>query len=999
MGTKIKSHRIENNAIEKRHIKNDVKFTENEDLTLNFPTHDNSNDLSLEQNQILTQGGNADTLHYHSGGGGGAAGILTNPEVDKAIMDLMLRVNAVETGMDNVILDQLDDIRDLDHGYNSPIISFVQLEDGTSLENSLLEGDRLGYRLLTKIDGGHTNTSSDYFINITPGYTFPTALLFLTLPPENEGYQLYRRKVSSMEYNAKFNDITNISSKEEIDFEIVPSDYFSQNDFLRIDARENNIRSINSHNNIFENQSNVYMNFGEFIVPENYTGDNTIIALKTNSTINKINKILIDFNDNELDIARDFIIEFATVSNPNIYDDSVWNQLTNIRKTNFMEDNFEIENNIIINNNEFDVEIAFDDIRDITAIRFTVLDKVEAVYVMRIYAENLLATDTYEIGHINKKLINKFDSKDIKNFEYKIRNSNNEIPDITAKFKNELGWYYPNIRTQMNIENNISHYTIENKIVRTTTDGVYEYSGITKDDMFNIKLRNHNPGAPITIRNMNIVACQTYNQKDIINRHYETLTEITFNNGENEITTDEEYFYTDLFKFINFPKAAFTSGRFPIITFEVVGVADFWMHSDSYNYTWIADPLTTEVDDPGNGGNFSVLNSSYTPCVISRYKTQKEISLEKTVYEENKTDFRKDVNYNVFSHPYTNFNINEIEFHVTNSRVDSLLDIADIKFHNKKEIFQSGYMKEYSTAGYEEYLINNNGNYYYSSRYPTPYNPVISTYLFLEPHLIDNLRLELYSSETLTPRDFKIQVTNSASATLGDPETSEIWNEIQNPYFMAKLLRNEIFTGQIDTENGITNNNLFNCEMDLGFDPVEVQGIRFIFYSAINPSAQVHIQSAFVYESIIGNDTYELIADVSTNQPESVLVLDDNLQSLDSLELTDLPKNETGSRNIWFDATKKLIEVIDKAEPGIVITKTIYTDGVLNFLMNIQKVIPDSNVDSIQTFISNNGGDTYALIEDFDFVNTLDTIGGNVKIKFILNNNAKLNAYSLLYSL
>ena len=330
--------------------------------------------------------------------------------------------------------------------------------------------------------------------------------------------------------------------------------------------------------------------------------------------------------------------------------------------------------------------------------------------------------------------------------------------------------------------------------------------------------------------------------------------------------------------------------------------------------------------------------------------------------------------------------------------MDSLLDIADIKFHNKKEIFQAGYMKEYSPS-YEAYLMNTTGDYYRTSRYPTPYNPIISTYLFSEPHLVDNLRLELHSAEAYTPKDFKIQVTNSASATLGDPETSEIWNEIQNPYFIAKLLGNEKFTGQIDTVNGITNNNLFNCEIDLGFDPIEIQGIRFIFYSTINPSSAIRLQNAFVYESIICNDTYELIADVSTNQPENISILDDNLQSLNSLELTNLPKNETGSRNIWFNATKKLIEVIDKTKPGIVITKTIYTSGVLNFLINIQKVIPDSNVDSIQTFISNNDGDTYTLIEDFDFVNTLDTIGGNVKIKFILNNNAKLNAYSLLYSL
>ena len=55
MSTKIKGKRIAPHTLTKEHFVEGIKFNEGEDIVLNFPTHDNSSDLSLEQKQILTQ--------------------------------------------------------------------------------------------------------------------------------------------------------------------------------------------------------------------------------------------------------------------------------------------------------------------------------------------------------------------------------------------------------------------------------------------------------------------------------------------------------------------------------------------------------------------------------------------------------------------------------------------------------------------------------------------------------------------------------------------------------------------------------------------------------------------------------------------------------------------------------------------------------------------------------------------------------------------------------
>lgn len=1001
MGTRIKGHRIEEEAIEKKHIKNDVKFTENEDLTLNYPTHDNSNDLTFEQNQILTQGGNADSLHYHSGGAGGEAGILTRKEIDKTLMNLMLRLNSVETGLDNVILDQLDDIKDLDHGYNAPFISNIETVDGTLLEESLLENQTYGYRLLTKINGSQTNTSNDFYINVDENHDYPNTLLTLELPVDNEGYQLFRKNANYKEYIVSFNDLLNLESPEEVEYDIIPSEYMTKSDFLRIKAKESNIRTINSSENLFENSSNEPLNFGEFDVGENYAGDNEYIALKSNSKINKIDEIVITFNTNELDIARDFKIQYTNESNPNLYDDFTWKDFTNLKNNSESAIDFEVVGSSVINNEEYTVTLGFDTLRNITGIRLQVLYKAEACYVTDIHATNLLARLENEIGTINKELITSFNVKDINSLEFKLRAEYNEWPYIDMYFKDEDEVYYPNSVTDLNNETNSWNYNIGNKIIRTTLDNVRAYTNIQEEDRFVIKFRNGNPGTNITIKDLNIVVGNTADDgKDIINKNYQTFTELTFN-GETEITTDEEYIYSDPFKFNNFPVGGFDDIYHPIISFEIVGDGNLYFHSDSYNYTFWADPLITDTKDPGNTGNFNSLYSNAAACTMQIFNGRKYYRLEHTSFDKNTIDFRKTLMENILnSNEITDFEVKELEFNIHNSKADNTIDISDIHFHDKKEIFSSSFMKEYIEVHNQEYLLNNwSTSYYGSGDYATNYDPIISTYLLSEPYLVDNLRLELYSSQSYTPKDFIIQVTSSSSATLGDPLSSDLWENIQDPHIISKIIEQNLFKGNLDTENGFTNNNLFDLELDVGFNPVEIQGIRFVFYEAYEVSHEIRIQNVYLYEATNSNDVYELIKDVSVNQPETIQVRDNNLQSLGTFTLKDLPINETGTRNIWFNSNKKLLEKIDESQPGIIYTNIISTNGVYNFLMNVQSVTLDEVNDTVETYISNDGGETYTEVLDFEIINTMPSIGGDIKFKFILNGDAKLNAYSLLYSL
>lgn len=158
--TKIKGHRIDEGQIKDNHLDKDLVFKEGERLVLNYPTHSNSNDLTKNEKAILTNGGLADTLHTHVGGGGGENGIYTNKERDLQILKLNMKLNSSIYALDNASKEVFDDDDSVD--YTQPNFDFDLKEDVISNNNLNTEKQFNNYYLRYKMGYGFTDFKNKY---------------------------------------------------------------------------------------------------------------------------------------------------------------------------------------------------------------------------------------------------------------------------------------------------------------------------------------------------------------------------------------------------------------------------------------------------------------------------------------------------------------------------------------------------------------------------------------------------------------------------------------------------------------------------------------------------------------------------------------------------------------------------------------------------------------------------------------------------------------------
>lgn len=188
MVTHIKGHRIGHEEIGREHMNPNSKLEER-DISLNYPTHDNSGDLTVEQKNSLTSGGNCDNLHYHTGGGGGPQGIYTNEQRDAELLKLSLALNAQVHGMDKSIRNNLEDDSTIDYGLKPAKTPQLEvLEDGGYISG----GTNYTYGISYTNKRGETDIRNISSIKTNKGVSNAIKINIDEVPEGAERYKVYR---------------------------------------------------------------------------------------------------------------------------------------------------------------------------------------------------------------------------------------------------------------------------------------------------------------------------------------------------------------------------------------------------------------------------------------------------------------------------------------------------------------------------------------------------------------------------------------------------------------------------------------------------------------------------------------------------------------------------------------------------------------------------------------------------------------------------------------
>lgn len=189
--TKIKGHRIDEGSIELKHLKSDFKLPESK-MNLNHPTHDNSGDITLAQKIVLTNGGNADLLHYHTGGGGGPQGIYTNEQRDAQLLKLSMLLSSTVYGMEKSFKELFDNDNDVYYGLPTSVPPILtNILDDPNVNGTLLPNQVYTYGISYKNINGETNVLYKEHIQTGNG-TVNAIKVKLTNVPKNIGIKMFR---------------------------------------------------------------------------------------------------------------------------------------------------------------------------------------------------------------------------------------------------------------------------------------------------------------------------------------------------------------------------------------------------------------------------------------------------------------------------------------------------------------------------------------------------------------------------------------------------------------------------------------------------------------------------------------------------------------------------------------------------------------------------------------------------------------------------------------
>ena len=585
MSTKIKSHRIDDKAIQNKHLADEFSLSEGSRVVLNHATHDNANDLSHDQYLILTQGGNGDIYHYHTGGSGGAEGIYTHAQIDASLLKIMMQLNSIKYGIEHSIMDLFDNDSGVDYGVPAPTVDTSKLTVTTDV-TTLTPNTIYQYEASIKVKDGWTNLSASAKL-ITPvaDSLYRKAQLTFRMPADYvvKAIKIFRTKSSSDFAFLGERSYTTLYSPEGFIYELIPKEGSNmETTALRLSVLGTSTDSLKDISDVAYGGKWIGPNVKNVLYQG--AGIKVVYGFSNLDTTNKPGQLTLQWNSNIAYIPLDYIVEYSKTLNPNISLDSQWAPISDLRilddfTATAMITDGAITNGTVVNNTRITNKFSFKPIPGCTGIRVRILRQISGVNLAGLYVYHLGAS-------VGQKIYDDL-GKNYNITPYKTMVIEVDSNGLMAENLNIglIGAVDSGVVTaQTNAFSHTANNTTQGvNLNRTIREEVYvgamNYNGFNK-----IKLAWNSNTANNKISNVTIALSNNGLDSPIITMP-QTLKRVTFNNGQlNSAGVASTTISSDWIQ-LDFPVGNFVSF---IVTYTIEIGLVYW-HSQGNRYSWYKD--------------------------------------------------------------------------------------------------------------------------------------------------------------------------------------------------------------------------------------------------------------------------------------------------------------------------------------------------------------------------------------------------------------------------
>jgi hypothetical protein len=992
--SQIKGHRIAERQIENKHLHENFKLPE-EKLVLNYKTHDNSGDLTVAQKNTLTQMGNADGLHFHTGGGGGPQGIYTNEERDVQLLKLAMLINATKYGMDKSVQDGLDNDDDIDYGIKpaaAPVLS--NITDGPEL-GTLKANATYSYGVAFKTKYGKTNVTNGAAITTNNGANNSVQLNIVDVPPQNTGMEVYRCEGTIEKLIVENEKVSEWDNPNNYEMNVEGSDKTSGYGSVKV-----NLKGYNTNGTVSYPSVNIASGVGKRVIS---AGEalNTVLTKSTPiyyyiGVNNKgvCNRLDLVWGRAPSNVPLDYEVYYTTDTIINDVDAVNWNKFErlvkvrgsygnalNVSTDGQITDNYKVTNNTRPYNN-----FLFKSVPNITAIKI-VVTKVQqncSLDDLRLWTENNSA-----LGAINKDF---------------------GTPQAFSAYGT----------LKMDVKSNLSHSNIKTQLLKGTeavTNTVSEWSlgstanyaltGNTLRCRVGDSTYRNRYGTYDRIRVAIRVPAGAYVKFENVFLHVdgrshdhqmsycdpdtpETVVPLTFNGNnyyEGTPTSANNLIWSDWVP-IKFPNKNVYAYY---VTLTVVS-GGLMYNTNTYSYTWYSNNNVQglEADKWLDTVSSSYINSladwSFVEQVQAGTSNAKPLTLD--LFNANALN-KWHRHYLPLPAGVNSDDIKKLQIYFDNLLVDQDLYIDNISLSKAKEVLNqvTGATVVASNGGLNigNLKVSTNSAYYESDLAPTNTSPKMV--MVSVPTPVDINKLILYFGfNNFAGLNYALEYTVDTTADVNDAYGDPKWLPVESLSIGEPGIPSE-FTGSV-VGNIIYDNNIWDTHITHNFKSVNALKFRVVFFATIG-GAVVRISNMKVMTTETIGDLKK-IYETSTPVVENQVLIDDG-KAASIISPSEF--NTTGSYNVYYDNVLKVMKLIDKTKQG-----TVYFNEV-NLGLYISIILTAQVVGNISFYVSNDSGATFEPIT-LDRLFTFTNQSNSLIIKAeLLSADAALSAIAFLYSL
>lgn len=999
--TKIRGHRIADGAIDVRHVSSDFKLEESQ-LNLAHGTHDNAGDITVPQKNVLTQMGNADSLHYHTGGGGGPNGIYTNEQRDVQLLKLSMLYNSTRWGLDKSVRDGFEDDKSIYYGIKSPQPPDVEtLKDDPAIGGTLPSNRHFEYGIAYKTIYGETNIISTAGITTKDGAYNANRIIFGTVPAENKGFKIFRSTSNLEKVILDTEDISDWNNPMNLPMDLVASDKTSGTACIRVALNSgSDEKGVAAHvtRDIAEGIGKRVMKESEpvKVVVQKNVPFQFIFQIHNKGKVDKL-ELLWDTNPGLIPI--DYEVYYTTDSVPEAYGKTEWvkfKQLNVPRVANGSRaleasDGTALSDYKIVGNSRWQNMWIFRPIMGVTGIKIIVTKVDSRCQLNDIKLKTVISSAGSVLTH---NLDQKTDLSEFRTLKFDAKAGHDQSV-LYAGFESKSGIDVTTVNKNpiagVGVTPSHTLPRIINQTVRTRL--AYSSFNLSKFNRIRFMLQ---PKA-----NTNVHAEGFYLMIDGKNNINSTNARII---DDTSVLVPVTFSGSHTLKIDNAPAAPIWSDwinvEFPNKT--ILGLALSFRAIDVDLYAWNnVYPDTVAVVQDGVQAEF---NWTQYPQVLSHYDYSLIVGCETGIsFGQSKTDEINPVVSNEWHRHYIQIpttmdykDVDQLMVSFTNVAADQDMYLdnfvatrSESLMMKKKpgnpevDLVWTDILTSPVADNFENLRLLDFSPCKFTMT-PTQRSPVRLMYDYGSPQASNQLLL-LFGERNTAAKTYAIQYTTDSSAKAEDEFANPKWQLLKSltigePGIIQK------FKGSI-VEGIVYENNMWGGFISHRYEPIIFKKIRVVAFSTIGDTP-LEIRSCKVMSN---DDNGEMKLIYESNSPafEGQKIIDDGRPTIQ-----ESPKefNTTGSYNIIYDEDRHFVERKDKTKAAAMFTKAIPIGLFTHILLTAQ------TVGTVVFNASIDGGQTFHKVTP-ETLHSYNTQSESMILKVELNSeDASIHAFALLYT-